>query len=129
HKLRERTPNPSFPWHWAHRFIAFPSQPPVAHWSSAKKSCSKPKPKYGFVGGKKRFQLCFVRNFPRARPRAVRQNENPARAKSSSRNVRHEPHRARFLEASGALTVRGTKKMPRLWGRAGAHSLGGGRLA
>src|SRR5262249_27615326 len=22
HKLRERTPNPSFPWHWAHLFIA-----------------------------------------------------------------------------------------------------------
>src|SRR5262249_36151305 len=25
------------------------------------------KPKYGFVGGKKRFQLCFVRNFLRGR--------------------------------------------------------------
>jgi hypothetical protein len=38
----------------------------VPRWSPAENEGSKPKPKYGFVEGKKRFQLCFVRNSPRA---------------------------------------------------------------
>ena len=39
--------------------------PPVAHWSRAEQERSKPKREYGFVEGKKWFQLCFVRNSPR----------------------------------------------------------------
>jgi hypothetical protein len=41
---------------------------------------SKTETEYGFVQGKKWFQLCFVRNSPRwpGRRRVIRQNENPA---------------------------------------------------
>jgi|SRR5215831_553352 len=46
----------------------------VPRWSPAENEGSKPKPKYGFVEGKKRFQLCFVRKSPRALI-----NENPPR--------------------------------------------------
>src|SRR5215831_18589741 len=51
----------------------------VPRWSPAENEGSKPKPKYGFVEGKKRFQLCFVRNLPRGRGelRVIRQKLGP----------------------------------------------------
>src|SRR5215510_14661827 len=67
----------------------------VAHWSSAKKSRSKPKPKYGFVGGKKRFQLCFVRNFRRGR------------GESARRSPKREPRPIPRGGVSGTLIERG----------------------
>jgi hypothetical protein len=60
--------------------MSLPSKTPASHPASHKEGRApelgnlfafKParvccvKSKYGFVGGKKRFQLCFVRNFPR----------------------------------------------------------------
>src|SRR5262249_37090480 len=65
-------------FHWS-----VPSQPPVACWSPAERKCSKAGTKYGFVAGKKWFQLCFVRNSPRWTSRRLchSQNENPVRGR------------------------------------------------
>src|SRR5262249_40137705 len=66
---RERTPNPSFPWHWAHLFIAAVSplgcrvlqhRRPLGLVLERQSSQAKD----GFVESK-RFQLCFVRSLPR----------------------------------------------------------------
>ena len=56
----------------SHRLHLGACRHPSAHWSPAEKQRSKPKPKYGFIGGKKRFQLCFVRNFPLGRSETAR---------------------------------------------------------
>jgi hypothetical protein len=110
-------------------FIAVPSQPPVARWSPAERQGSKVEDEYGFVEGKKRFQLCFVRNSPVGRGGGVSlaKTRTPppfpgagsrsphgsrfkiiegfflrkthSRARGSSRNVRHYVLSARSSQA------------------------------
>src|SRR5262249_24080471 len=87
HKLRQRTPKPSFPWHWAHLFIAAVSpigcrvlqhRRPLGLVLERQSSQAKD----GFVESKKvSIVFCAELTAGDEEPRVFHQNENPARVR------------------------------------------------